>query len=485
MRVFSGCLATETNTFAPMPTGLASFRDRGYFPAGKHPAHFFHFAAPTWAARERGRPAGWELVEGMVAGAQPSGTTTRAAYESLRDELLADLRSALPVDMVLLGLHGAMVADGYEDCEGDLLARVRALVGPDVVVGAELDPHNHLSAAMVASADLLIAYKEYPHTDALERARELVDLCAATAGAQVRPISSVVDCEMIVTIHTSRDPARAFVDRIQALEGRDGVLSISITHGFAWGDVPDMGTKVLVYMDGNQDGARARGDALARQLADELIGMREALAVRFPDIDTALDEALAFDGGPVILSDGADNPGGGAAGDATFILARMLERGIGDAAVGPFWDPVAARIAIEAGVGARLALRIGGKVGPLSGDPLDLDCTVLAVHPALVQTGLSGAPAEMGPSALVRAGGIDILLVTLRNQAIGTDLFTGMGCDLAGRKLVVVKSSQHFHAAYSKLGGPVIYVGAPGSVTIDPSTLEYRRIRRPKWPLDR
>ena len=130
MRVFSGCLATETNTFAPMPTGLASFRDRGYFPAGKHPAHFFHFAAPTWAARERGRPAGWELVEGMVAGAQPSGTTTRAAYESLRDELLADLRSALPVDMVLLGLHGAMVADGYEDCEGDLLARVRALVGP-------------------------------------------------------------------------------------------------------------------------------------------------------------------------------------------------------------------------------------------------------------------------------------------------------------------------------------------------------------------
>ena len=347
------------------------------------------------------------------------------------------------------------------------------------MVGAELDPHNHLSAAMVASADLLIAYKEYPHTDALERARELVDLCAATAGAQVRPISSVVDCEMIVTIHTSRDPARAFVDRIQALEGRDGVLSISITH------VPDMGTKVLVYMDGNQDGARARGDALARQLADELIGMREALAVRFPDIDTALDEALAFDGGPVILSDGADNPGGGAAGDATFILARMLERGIGDAAVGPFWDPVAARIAIEAGVGARLALRIGGKVGPLSGDPLDLDCTVLAVHPALVQTGLSGAPAEMGPSALVRAGGIDILLVTLRNQAIGTDLFTGMGCDLAGRKLVVVKSSQHFHAAYSKLGGPVIYVGAPGSVTIDPSTLEYRRIRRPKWPLDR
>ena len=139
----------------------------------------FFFAAPLWAARQSGAALGWDLVEGMVAAAQPSGTTTRHAYESLRDELLGDLKAALPVDMVLLGLHGAMVADGYDDCEGDLLARVRELVGPDVVVGAELDPHNHLTPAMVGNADLLIAFKEYPHTDALERAHELVDLCAA------------------------------------------------------------------------------------------------------------------------------------------------------------------------------------------------------------------------------------------------------------------------------------------------------------------
>ena len=181
MRVFSGSLATETNTFAPMPTSIASFRDRGYFPAGQHPDHMLYFAGPLWAARLRGKEQGWTLIEGMVAGAQPSGITTRHAYETLRDELLADLKAALPVDMVVLGLHGAMVADGYDDCEGDLLARVRAIVGPKVVVGAELDPHNHLTPAMVASADLLVAYKEYPHTDVLERALELVDLCAAKA----------------------------------------------------------------------------------------------------------------------------------------------------------------------------------------------------------------------------------------------------------------------------------------------------------------
>lgn len=480
LRVFSGCLATETNTFAPMPTGLASFRDRGYYKAGEHPDHMSFFAGPLWAARLRGKEAGWILKEGMVAAAQPSGTTTRAAYETLRDELLADLRAALPVDMVVLGLHGAMVADGYDDCEGDLLARVRAIVGPQVVVGAELDPHNHLTPAMVDNADLLIAYKEYPHTDVLERALELVDLCAAQVQGRVKPVAAVVDCDMIVTMHTSRQPARGFVDRIQALEGKDGILSISVSHGFAWGDVPGMGTKLLVYADGDA----ARAQALARRLADELIGLRETLAVPYPGIDAALDEALAFEGGPVIIADGADNPGGGAAGDSTFILRRMVERGIGNAAIGPMWDPVAVRIAFDAGVGAQLPLRIGGKIGPLSGEPIDLACTVRALQPEMVMTGLGGTPIAMGDSALVESAGIQILLITLRNQAMGTDAFTQLGCELAARKIVVVKSSQHFYASFSQVGRHVIYAAAPGAVTLDLRTLPYRKVHRPKWPLD-
>jgi len=480
MRAFTGGIATETNTFAPMPTGMATFRDRGYYPAGTHPDRMFYFAGPLWALRLRAKARGWDVVEGLAAGAQPSGTTTRACYEALREELLADLRQALPVDMVLLGLHGAMVADGYDDCEGDLLQKVRAIVGPGVVVGAELDPHCHLTPAMVESADLLIAYKEYPHTDVLERALELVDLCAAIVEKRIRPVAAVVDCEMITTVHTSREPARSFVDRLQAMEGKDGVLSISIAHGFPWGDVPEMGTKMLVYADGDEAKARA----LARRLADELIGMRDRLAPPSPSIDAALDEALAVDGGPVVISDGADNPGGGAASDATFFLKRIVERGLGDVAIGPFWDPLAARIAIEAGDGARLALRIGGKVSPLSGDPLDLECTVKAIRLEHVQSGLSNTRVEMGASALVEANGVEILLCSLRNQAMGTDLFTGIGCDLATKKIVVVKSSQHFHASYSKIAKRVIYAAAPGAVTHDLRTLPYRKVRRPKWPLD-
>lgn len=480
MRVFSGSLATETNTFGPMPTGLASFRDRGYFKAGQHPDQMTFFSGPLWAARLRGREQGWDLVEGMVAGAQPSGTTTRAAYEQLRDELLADLRQALPVDMVVLGLHGAMVADGYDDCEGDLLARVREIVGPKVVVGGELDPHSHLTPEMLRHADVLIAFKEYPHTDVLERALELVDLCAAKVQGKVQPVAAVADCQMIVTMHTSRQPARGFVDRIQSLEGKDGVLSISVAHGFAWGDVPEMGTKVLVYTDGD----RGQAQALAKQLATELIAMREGLDVRFPSIDETLDEALAFPGGPVVISDGADNPGGGAASDATFITRRIVERGITNVAVGPMWDPIAVRIAFEAGEGAKLPLRIGGKISPLSGDPLDLECTVKALRRDMVMTGLAGTAMPLGDCALVEANGVEIVLITLRNQAMGTDLFTQLGVDLAARKMIVVKSSQHFYASFSKVAKHVIYAGAPGAVTLDLTTLPYRKVRRPKWPLD-
>jgi microcystin degradation protein MlrC len=479
MRVFCGGLGTETNTFAPLPTSLDSFRDREYFPAGRHPDMPTAQGAPLWVARQRARTLGWEVKEGMVASAQPGGITTRAAYETLRDELLADLGAALPVDMVLLGLHGAMVADGYDDCEGDLLTHVRALVGPNTVVGAELDPHAHLSATIVEQADVVVLYKEYPHTDIVHCAEQLADLCLAKCEGRTRPAAALVDCGMVVPMHTSRDPARGFVDRLRAMEGKDGILSLSFAMGFATGDVPDMGTRVLVYTDGDP----GKAQALARELADELIGLREALMVKYRSVDEALDEALAFDGGPVVLADRADNPGSGAPGDSTFVLRRLLERGIENAALGPLWDPMAVRIAFDAGMGATLPMRLGGKVGPLSGDPVDALCTVRALHPGMTMTGLTGSPMAMGDCALVRAQGVDIVLVSARNQAMNIDLFTNLGCDPAERKIVVVKSAQHFYASYSTVARHVVYVGAPGVATPDWKSLTYRKITLPKWPL--
>jgi microcystin degradation protein MlrC len=479
MRVFAGALGTETNSFSPLPTGLAAFEAGEHYPAGTHPARMTGFGAPLMVARERAAAHGWTLIEGLVTSAPPGGTTTRVAYETLRDTLLEELRAAMPVDMVVLGLHGAMIADGYDDCEGDLLARMRAIAGPEASIGATLDPHGHLTELMVASADILVLFKEYPHSDIVPRAYEMVDLVHAVRQGRVRPTSALVDCQMVVPIHTTREPGRGLVSRMQRMEAQDGVLTVSLAQGFATGDTPEMGTRVLVTTDG--DPALAR--RLARDLADEVIAAREQLLMRYLDVEGALDRALAAPRGPVVLADRSDNPGSGAAGDSTYLLRAMLNRGMRDAAIGPMWDPGAVRIAHEAGVGAHLALRVGGKVGPLSGDPVDLDCVVRAVCPDMRATGLSNTSVALGDAALVHADGIDIVLVTRRTQGFHTDLFTGLGCDVAGKHVIVVKSAQHFYEAFAAVASEVLYVAAPGSASPDWTTLPYRKIAQPKWPI--
>ena len=479
MRVFTATLATETNTFSPIPTGLASYAASGIFHAGQHPDRPTMFTAPLWAARLRGRARGWTVMEGLCAFAQPAGLTVRAAYEALRDELLADLNKALPVDAVLLGLHGAMVAEGYEDCEGDLLERVRALAGKGSVVGATLDPHCHLTERMLRHADLLICFKEYPHSDFMERADELVALAEAVAAKKVRPVKSTFDCRMISAYHTVREPMKGFVDKIRALEGKDCVLSISVAHGFPWGDVADLGTRILVITDDRA----AHGAALAERLGRELYGLRGLTFSPHLALGDAFGKALEVNGWPVVLADTADNPGGGAPGDSTFVLEALLARKPGPVALGPLYDPMAVGFCFDVGLGARLKLRIGGKTGIASGPPLDLDCEVRHLARDSSQS-FGQARAPMGDVATVRAGEIDIVLTTVRGQAMGTDLFTAHGVELGAKRLIVVKSSQHFHAAFAPIAKAVFYIAGPGAIAFDIPALPYKKVHRPKWPLD-
>ena len=472
LKVFSATLATETNTFAPMPTGLDAFEERGCYPAGTHPDAPTLFTGPLWAARLRARALGLTLAEGLCAFAMPSGVTNRHAHETLRDRLLDDLRAAMPVDVVLLGLHGAMVADGCDDCEGDLLERVRAIVGPRVVIGAELDLHTHLSERMVRHADLLMAFREYPHVDAVERGLELVDACVAIARGAPRPAAAVHDCATIRTLRTPFEPVRGFVDRARAMEGRDGVVSISTIHGFPWGDSPDLGTKLLVYATD----ARTAGE-VADRLGAELRAICDAVRERNPSIDAAIDDALASDARPIVFADGADNAGGGAPSDATFVLRRLVERGVDAAVLGPLWDPVAVSIAMQAGEGARLPLRIGGKVAPVSGDPLDATVEVRGLKRDLHVPGLSGSVDGLGDCALVAIGGVEVLLNSRRTQGFSTEMFTAFGVDLSSRRIVVTKSSQHFHASFSRIAARIVYLDAPGTLTADLTTLPFRKAR--------
>ncbi len=272
---------------------------------------------------------------------------------------------------------------------------------------------------------------------------------------------------------------RGFVDRLSALEGKDGVLSISVAHGFPWGDVPDAGTKIMVVTDGRPDAGARRAEALGR----ELIGLRGKTGAEFLGIDEGLDRALAVEGGPVVLSDGSDNPGGGAPCDSTYVLERLIARGLRSVALGPMWDPVAARFCFEAGEGARLRLRVGGKTCDLSGRPIDLEATVKRLVPDAQQT-FGASRNALGNCAAIDADGIEIVLTSTRTQAFGRDLFTQFGIDLAAKKLIVVKSSQHFHAAFAPIAKAVLYLAAPGVLTADIASLPYRRIQRPIWPLD-
>jgi len=481
MRVFTASLATETNTFAPLPTGVQAFREGLYFPAGSHPAEPTFFAGPLWVARRLAKERGWTVIEGLVAAAMPAGVTTREAYETLRDDILTQLQAALPVDIVALGMHGAMVAEGYDDCEGDLLDRVRRIVGPATVVGATLDPHGHISDVMLRSADLLISWKEYPHTDIVERAEELLDLLARQAEGRIHLTGACVDCEMISMIFTTQEPGASLVARMKEMEHRPGILSVSLNHGFPWGDVPDMGTKVIAYADGDA----ALAARVARELADEVIRRRDELRIDRPDVDRALDLALASRTPPVVIADSADNSGGGAASDSTWFLRRMLERGITQSAVGAFWDPGVVAIAHNAGEGATVRLRLGGKSGPLSGDPLDVVARVLSTRCNHRMSALSdGESIDCGDAALLDVQGNEVVVISKRLQPMGTDLFTELGCDLASKRIIVVKSSQHFYASFSKVAGQVIYAEAPGVVTQALDTLDFRKIRRPKWPID-
>ncbi len=480
MRLFTATLATETNTFSPIPTAAANFHEAFYAAPGEHPADPNLCTAPLVVGRRRAAAEGWTLIEGTCAWAEPAGTCTRAAYEGFRDEILAQLRAAMPVDGILFGLHGAMVADGYDDCEGDLIARAREIVGPAAVIGVEHDPHSHLTKKRLEASNLLVTFKEFPHTDTVERAEEVVDLTLRAIKGEIRPVMSCVDCRTIASFPTTREPMRSFVDAVKRLEGRDGVLSISIGHGFPYADVPEVGARVLVVTDD----AKAKGDALAMDLAKLLVAMRGKTAPDYLTPDAAIEEALGTPvGKPVVITDPTDNPGGGAPGDSTHLLRRLLERNVDGVAFAPLWDPIAVRFCFAAGEGARLPLRLGGKTAPTSGQPIDATVEVVKLVADATQS-FGGGTMPLGDAALVRLDGIELVLISKRTQSLGLDLFTGFGVDLGAKRIVALKSTNHFHAAFAPIAQAVLYVDAGGPIPRDMTKVPYTRATRPIWPLD-
>ncbi len=475
MKLMIAGLATETNSFSPIPTGTLAFEESMVSrSATAEPANLF--SAPLHEWRRMGQERGWKIAESLCAFAQPAGPTTRRAYETYRDEILSDLKEAAP-DVFLISMHGAMIAEGYEDCEGDLLTRARNILGPRAVIGLEIDPHSQVSEAMLAAADLIICYKEYPHTDTPDRARELFTLAEAAAKGEITPVMAAYDCRMITMYHTSRAPMRGFVDEMQAREGADGVLSLSLAHCFPWADTTHTSTRMLAITDGDA----ALAERLAQEFGEKLWALREELRPDWPSIPEALDLVGSAPAHPLVLADFADNAGGGAPSDSTFVLKEVLARGMQDVAIGIFWDPILVQMCRDVGVGGQIQARLGGKVGPMSGDPLDLNVTIKGLRENMSQ--LMGETAmPMGNAVWLETEGVHLVLSDKRTQAFHPCAFTDLGLDLSTMKAVVVKSSQHFYAGFAPIATEVIYIAGPGAITPDYANIPYTRRDGAYWP---
>jgi microcystin degradation protein MlrC len=469
---FVAGLVAEIHTSAPFFTRLEDFEEVG-----------------SDQFREAAKARGWNMVAGKILAAAPANRVLAPAYQTLKANLLNELRAAMPVDMVVLALHGAMAAVGNDDAEGDLLAAVREIVGPDIPVGAGLDAHAHLSQAMVDAADILVFYKEWPHIDAEETLTRAFELTADVAEGRSNPKMALYDARMVAFYHTLKEPVLSLVNEMKAAEADDEVLVVNFIHGFPYGDVLDMGSKILVITDD----AAPKGMELAEHFGRKLFDLRGNTAVLAVDLDEGMDTIVASNNHPVVVADYADTVFGGTPGDATFVLKALLDRGIGNAIIAGLWDPMSIDMIEGLTPGSRINLRIGGKTGPVSGDPLDLEVEVRYVGKDLwlknghQEMGSEGEGVPVGAIAVVRADsgkmGIDIVLVEKRYPIYGYKALESLGLHPRDSRVIVVKSSNNFYDGYEAIAGDVVYVMSPGllSRVID---LKPLKMQRPKWPFD-
>lgn len=478
MRIYIAGVQHESSSFSPIPTSLRSFEEWNWSPADPGAADGFGYGEACRLASE----LALDVVTGPFFNAEPSSPATATAWRSISTRILDGLGAALPVELVLLCLHGAQMAEGVDDCEGTLLTAVRRMTGPGVAVGVLLDLHANVTSTMCAQADLTVSCRQYPHVDYGERAAEMLPVMVDIAKGLALPISRARRIPASGVFPTPDEPMKSFVERLTKAQRRPGVLMVSANHGFEGSDTPFTGASVVVTTDGDE----ALAEALVEEVAADFLATIVDNHWDGLGVSEAIDQALRAVEGPVVIADRSDNAGAGAASDSTYVLAELIARDVHDVTLGMVWDPMAVRACHDAGVGARLPLRIGGKAGRLSGAPIDADAEVLCVRDDAVQALFGrGEPREpLGKSAAVRIGGIEVVMSSRRQQVFSPHCFTEHGIDPTQRHIVVVKSMQHFMGGFAPIAASIIRCDGPGSATLDMTQIPYRRIKRPMLGID-
>ncbi|MBP9048495.1 MAG: M81 family metallopeptidase [Tabrizicola sp.] len=490
--VLTGSFVHESNTFKKGETTLQDFRD-GVLDEGQVALDRFGDVNDELAGfLDAGREAGWRITHSVSAHANPGARVAREAFDHLAG-IICDAAGAhrATLDGILLSLHGSMVPAFCEDGEGELLRRLRAIVGPDLPIAVTLDLHAMVTQAMVDQAQILVSYKTYPHVDMRVTGRHAARLLDATMRGEIRPRTLRLGLPMLDEANAGRTDVpetAALYDRAAAHEAEPGILAVSINAAFAEADIREAGPTVLVTHD---DAAASRAEAIALGLAQTIWDQRASVSNEFLTPEAAAAEALGFDAsrGPLVIADYADNPGAGAYGDATALLAALLQAGVTGGALAPMIDPEAAAFLHRHRVGDTVSLALGGKNDPsLGGGPLQLTGTLLHLSDGSY-TGdgpiLGGISHSFGSTAVLRVDGIDILVVTLNEQMLDLQQVRSFGIEPSDLRFLVVKSMQHFRAAFEPVAGKVIVCDSGALATPQAHLRPYVRVRRPIWPLDR
>ncbi|TCT09764.1 M81 family metallopeptidase [Paralcaligenes ureilyticus] len=493
MKVVVALVRHETNTFSPLPTVLGSF-SRGTHGSGpvyaddaKQACLNTNSAAAAYL--DLAEKLGAEVDFAIVANAVPSGVVTREAFDSIADSVVASVKKGC--DAVMLDLHGAMVAQGYPDAEGELLKRLRAVLPVGVPIVVALDFHANFSRELIQNATIITGYCTYPHIDIYQTGARAGKTLQALLKKEVEPV--ILWRRLPMLTHMLRQtpamqPMKDIMDRAIAAEADGRVLNASVFGGFPLSDIPYAGLSVVLVVDKKK---KAQG----KQLLDELCNLawerREDFIFPIEPLEQSIARAKQLADGPIILVDHGDNCGAGGPTDNMAVLREVMRQGLKNVVAGPFWDPAAVGQLIQAGVGAEVTLDIGGKTDvpalEIKGEPLNVRARVVKITDGnYIVTGpmFTGMRLSIGKTAVIEVDGILIFVCEKPQEPYDTGLFTHAGVDPAKKKYVLIKSRQHFRAGFGPLAKHIVLVAGPGVCSSDYSQFPFKHLSRPIYPLD-
>ena len=483
-RIAVGGFLHETNTFAPTKATYDDFVHGGGWPGMTRGADVFkkmhHINAGLAGFIEVAEVNGWELVPTISCGASPSAHVTKDAFERIVPVIVEGIRAAGPLDAVYLDLHGAMVTEHFDDGEGEILARVRQVIGKDLPLVVSLDLHANVTPAMVEHADALIAYRTYPHVDMADTGRASARHLALLLKSKQKLAKAFRQLPFLIAISwqcTNDQPTKGIYQKLAGLES-DAVPTLSFAPGFPAADFPDCGPSVFAYGK-----TQADADAAVDAIAKIIVGHEDDFDGRIYSPDDGVRHAIELAktaNKPIVIADTQDNPGAGGDSDTTGMLRALVRNKATRAAIGVIYDPQSAKAAHDAGVGATVTLALGGKSGIPGDAPYQESFVVEKLSDGrFIAPGpyYGGRDMDMGLSAALRIGDVRVVVSSHKAQLADQSMYRYVGIEPTEQSILVNKSSVHFRADFEPIAAKLLICAAPGAMPADTATLPWTRLR--------